>query len=129
MANNNFTEAFGKAIQIWNKSRNVSCCAAELAKAINVSVQSVYKWKAGGRISMENVGKIYSFFSDLKECDAAFWGVSEEAFQKAINSTNNLNTICEAYKNATDDKKRILYLLATNENLLSNVAQIINFKL
>lgn len=125
MANNNFTEAFGKAIQIWNKSRNVSCCAAELAKAINVSVQSVYKWKAGGRISMENIGKIYSFFSDL--CDAAFWGVSEEAFQKALNSTQNLNTICEAYKNATDDKKRILYLLATNENLLSNVAQILNF--
>lgn len=124
---NNFTEAFGKAIQIWNKSKNVSCCTSELAKAINVSVQSVYKWKAGGRISMENIGKIYSFFSDL--CDATFWGVSEEAFQKALNSTNNLNTICEAYKNATDDKKRILYLLATNENLLSNVAQIINFKL
>ena len=127
MANNNFTEAFGKAIQIWNKSKNASCCAAELAKAINVSVQSVYKWKAGGRISMENIGKIYSFFSDL--CDADFWGLSEEAFQKALNSTQNLNTICEAYKNATDDKKRILYLLATNENLLSNVAQIINFKL
>ena len=66
MANNNFTEAFGKAIQIWNESRNLSCCAAELAKAINVSIQSVYKWKAGGRISMENIGKIYLLRDDKK---------------------------------------------------------------